>query len=407
MQFQNPFPNQINQVQATTRKVGMILTLIVAAIVGIVALSLAGNMIESSNTDQIMAIQSWRTGQLTWYPNGGTHAQWFGKVTKYQKRGVYNIETQVRFNDGGHGTLKGSVQYELPLDDQNLTAIHTRFGSPEAVEKNLIETVVVKSVYMTGPLMSSKESYAEKRNDLISDVEDQIENGVYRTRQREVKIVDPLTNQEKSAMQVEIVQENGQPARAETAVLSGFGIKTFNFSVKELAYDAEVEKQIQQQQQITMQVQTAIAESRQAEQRAITVEQQGKADAAKAKWDQEVIKAQAVTEAQQRLEVAQLNNKQMDQYKESELKRADADATYRRRIMEADGALEKKLSTYLSAQQVWANAFQNFKGQLVPQVVTGAAGGSTGQNAATGFMDILTAKFMRDLAVDVTPRVEK
>src|SRR6187402_3032671 len=56
-----------------------------------------------------------------------------------------------------------------------------------------------------------------------------------------------------------------------------------------------------------MQVQTAIANSKKAEQDAITTELQGKAAAAKAKWEQEVIKAQAITQAQQEKEVAALN----------------------------------------------------------------------------------------------------
>jgi hypothetical protein len=384
------------------RRVTAIAALVGVGVLLIVLLTLAGSLFESVGTDQIMVIQAPLSGSLTWFTNGGTHWQGFGTVTKYPKRGVYPIETQVRFNDGGHGTLKGSVQFELPLDEKSLTALHNRFPGQKAIEAQLIETVVVKAVYMTGPLMSSKESYAEKRNDLISAVEDQIQNGVYRTRQRETTIIDPLTNQSKSAMVVEIVQANGQPARQEESVLTGFKIKTYNFSVKALLYDDTVEKQIQQQQQITMQVQTAIAESRQAEQRTITVEQQGKANSAAAKWEQEVVKQKAVTAAEQQLAVAQLRNKEMDQYKESELKRADADATYRRRIMEADGALALKLDTYLKAQGVWANAFQKYTGAVVPSVVMGGA--ANGTNAAMQFMDMLTIKAAKDLALDFAPR---
>ena len=74
-------------------------------------------------------------------------------------------------------------------------------------------------------------------------------------------------------------------------------------------YDVEVENQIKVQQQAYMQVQTAIANSKKAEQDAITTELQGKAAAAKAKWEQEVIKAQAITQAQQEKEVAELAGK--------------------------------------------------------------------------------------------------
>lgn len=383
-------------------RIGRLAAIIVALVVTVVAVSLAGSLIESVDQNEIMVIQSARTGALTWYTTGGIHGQWFGKVTKYPKREIYEINTQVRFNDGGHGTLQGSVQYEMPLDANHLSAIYTRYPDPESLRKGLIETVATKAVYMTGPLMSSKESYAEKRNDLIRYIEDQIENGVYQTRQREQRLRDPLTNQEKTQVIAEIVMANGIPARQEQAVLREFGIRSFNFSVKNLPYDDDVEKQIKQQQAIAMQVQTAIAEARQAEQRTITVGLQGEADAAKAKWEQEVIKAKEVTSAEQRLAVAKLANQEADQYKEATLKKADADATYRRRIMEADGALEKKLSTYLQAQQVWAQAFASYKGALVPSVVMG--GGPSGQNAATTMMDMLGVKFARDLALDFATR---
>jgi hypothetical protein len=81
---------------------------------------------------------------------------------------------------------------------------------------------------------------------------------------------------------------------------------TQGLSLNAIDYDEAVENQIKVQQQAYMQVQTAIANSKKAEQDAITTELQGKASAAAAKWEQEVIKAQAITKAQQEKEVADL-----------------------------------------------------------------------------------------------------
>ena len=55
----------------------------------------------------------------------------------------------------------------MPQDDEHLTAIHTKYGSHEAVEQQLVRTMIEKSIYMTGPLMSSTESYASRRNELL------------------------------------------------------------------------------------------------------------------------------------------------------------------------------------------------------------------------------------------------
>lgn len=376
----------------------------VALIVVFLLVISAGRLMEGVSASEIVVVQAPFSGKLNIYTKPGTICQCFGTVTSYPKRSTSEFEIPVRFNDGGHGTMQGSVQWEMPLSDASVIALHTQFGGPEAIQKQLVEKVISKSVYMTGPLMSSKESYAEKRNYLINYVEDQIAHGVYKTVQREVKVADPLTGQEKSAVVVDIVQVNNVPVRQEESALERYGIATSNFAIKGLPYDEQVEKQIQEQQKITMQVQTAIAESRQAEQRTITVEQQGKASAAEAKWAQEVLKAKAVTEAQQQLEVQTLRAQTAEQYRVEQLKKADADSTYRRQLMQADGALAQKLEAIKAINASWADAFANSKNPVVPQFVMGGSGGSSnGASSTQTLMDLLTAKTAKDLAVDLTP----
>ena len=387
-----------NQVR-TTSGFGVVKMFTVGvAVIGLLFLLMGlGSIVENVDSTEIVVIQSVRNGNLTWYTTPGPKFQGFGKVTTYPKRSTYEFDTQVRFNDGGHAQMKGSIQWEIPNDVQSLTSLHTQFGSPESIQTQLVEKVVNKAVYMTGPLMSSKESYAEKRNYLINWVEDQIANGVFRTIQRDVRVIDPLTGQEKSAVVVEIVQQNGQALRQEIAPLGTYNIKTSNFAIKEMPYDEQVEKQIQQQQQITMQVQTAIAESRQAEQRTITVEQQGRANAAQAKWEQEVIKAKEITQGEQKLAVAKLDNDTAEQYKQATLKRADADAGYRRAMMQADNALEKRLEAQVAIAQANADAIKNIKVPIVPTTVFGTGG--SGNNAAT-LLDLMTIQAAKQVGLD-------
>lgn len=400
------------------------LALVVAGVMLLAVFVLSGKVVENVDANEIMVIQDPIDGELHWYVTAGIKWQGFGRVTTYPKRAVYDFkcdeykegtsESQcaegstdgrisIRFNDGGHGWVDGSIQYEMPLADANLTELHVRFGSREAIQKQLVETVVNKSVYMTGPLMSSRESFADKRNDLLRYVEDQVEGGVYQTTARDVRVKDELSGADKTVKLVEIVNgQGGQPLRQEQAQLTKFGIKPFNFSIKRLPYDAEVEGQIKQQQQITMQVQTAIAESRQAEQRAITVEQQGKAEAAKAKWDQEVIKAKFVTEAQQKLEVAELDRKAAVETKAKDILLGEGEARRRELVMSADGALDKKLQTYLEAQKVWAEAVKGYQGNWVPGVVMGGQSGGNAGSGAQDLVNLLTAKTARELGLDLS-----
>lgn len=285
----------------------------------IILLLFSGKMIENVDNSEIVIIQSAFTGKVTVYTTAGPVAQSFGTATHYKKsnqfwfskktdEGVNKDESiKIRFNDGGHGQISGSVRWYMPADDKAILKLHTDFGSQQAIEQQLIRQVVTKAVYMTGPLMSSKESSAEKRNDLLSYIEDQCINGVYRTKQEDVKIHDDLMNTDKTVTLVRIVEDAHGPVRQEVSAIKTYHVQLQGLALNAIDYSDEVETQIKVQQEAYMQVQTAIANSKKAEQDAITTELQGKAAAAKAKWEQEVVKAQAITQAQQEKEVAELN----------------------------------------------------------------------------------------------------
>lgn len=296
------------------------ITLIALSLLGLIILiSYSGRLAEEVEAGEIVVIQHPLSGELDVITSPGTYAQYLGKATHYKRRtqiwfsvldnqgDTIDQSIKIRFNDGGHATISGSVSMELPLDKKTIRKLHMNFGSQEAIEHDLVTTVIQKSVYMCGPLMSSKESYAEKRNDLISYIEDQASKGVYKTMQIETKSIDALTNAEKQVTIVEIRKDkSGKFLRQEQSPIQRYNILLSNLSINSIDYDDQVEKQIKAQQQLVMQVQTSIANAKKSEQDALTAEQKGKADAASAKWEQEVIKAKLVTQAQQRKEVADL-----------------------------------------------------------------------------------------------------
>lgn len=369
---------------------------------------------EYLSASELMVIQAPFSGKLNWHITPGVKWQSFGAVTKYHKRSQLwfsakpdqgkreNESLRIRFNDGGHATMSGSIAWEMPVDNEHLTSVHTKYGSQEAVEGQLIKTVVEKAVYMTGPLMSSQESYAARRPEILQYIEDQVQNGVYMTSVHEVTTKDMMTGSDKTVKVTEIARRpDGSFIRTDTSPLVEFGIRTFNPSINEITYDETVEKQIKAQQEATMQVQTAQAKAREAEQEAITAAKNGEAKAAAAKWEQEVIKAKMVTEAQQKLEVAQLDAKSAEQTKRQQILLGEGEAERRKLVMSADGALEKKLDAWLKSQEMWANAIKEFKGNLVPGIVMGSGGGQNAASNAAGLVELLTAKAAKDLALDM------
>lgn len=391
---------------------------ILIIIIGIVALiavtSMSRMIFEKIDANEILLIQSPVKGTLTWHKTAGIKWQGFGKETHYHKRtqfwfsvkgdqgGKPDESIKVRFNDGGHANISGSIAWEMPLDDEHLTMIHTKYGSQHAVEQQLIRTIVEKAVYMTGPLMSSKESYAERRNDLLTYIEDQVQNGVYRTETTQEKQPDLMTGQPKTINVVKIVMDSsGLPARADESPLKAFGIKTFNPSINEVKYDETVESQIKQQQQAIMQVQTAVAKAKEAEQAAITAEKNGQAEAAKSKWEQEVIKARMVTEAQQKKEVAELEKEAAEFTRQKDILLGQGEGEKRRLIMSADGALQIKLETYERVMGRFAQEFA--KQKWVPEVMMGANGTSRGGGEEVlTLMNMLNLQALKSLGLDIT-----
>lgn len=388
-------------------------SVVAGVVLFIFAVIFSFNLFEGLDADQIMVVQSPFSGSLTWYTTAGIKWQGFGKYTKYQKRANYwfsakddqgtdlNQAIKVRFNDGGHGTISGSIAWEMPTSDSLLTMIHTKYGSYRAVEQELVRTVVEKAVYMTGPVMSSKESYAERRNDLIHFIDDQIANGVYKTETKESDEIDELSGSKRTVKIVSLVKErNGELARQDVSPLSLFGIRVFNLSINGVEYDDRVESQIQAQQQATMNVQTARANALAAQQDAITAQKKGEAEAAKAKWEQEVEKARAVTKAQQELEVARLETQKAAQYKQKKILEAEADAEYKRKVMVADGALTQKLETY---ERVMSRFADNVgKQKWVPEIQFGSTDATrNNSNAANSLMEMFSTKVARDLALDL------
>src|ERR1041385_1861236 len=191
--------------QRVSSPAGNIIKAAVGFFVLLVVVFIFSSTLVGVDQNDILVIQS-VGGSLTWYTNGGYHCQCFGKVTKYHKRAqvVFDPKVEkemqpinVKFNDGGHADLFGSISWEMPLDVDHLNLIQQKYGSQEAVEQQLVKTVVTKSVYMTGPLMSSTESYAEKRNDLIQLIEDQTANGIYQTETVPKEQPDQITGEKK------------------------------------------------------------------------------------------------------------------------------------------------------------------------------------------------------------------
>lgn len=396
------------------KQVKKIIIGIVSVIILIFLATYAGKLMEDVQANEIVVIQDPIDGELHVYiggtvEGGGLVAQNFGKATHYKKSFQYwfdGADTEghfatipTKFYDGGHASIPGSIRVDLPLDAESIKKIHMKFGSQEAIETQLVGQVLIKAITMSGPLMTSKESYAEKKNNLVYYIEDQASEGIYKTTQKEVKIKDALTGEEKVMTAVEVLNDSkGLPLRQEKSLIIENNIRLNNLSLGDFAYDDIVKKQIAAQQDQTMRVQTGIANAKRAEQDAITVKQQGIADAAKAEWEQKTINAKIVAEAEGRKLAAIQDVLAAEQEKKANILRGEGEGAYKRAVMAGNGALDQKLATYEKVQKYWADALAGYKGNITPLYQTGGAS----SNAAVSFMEIMSAKAAKDLSLDLS-----
>lgn len=213
-----PMLQRPDRFPAPTWLSGRFQVLVLAALAAVTVIITAPMLVEEVYPDELTVIQAPFTGSLAWYTTPGWKYQGFGTVTSYKKRYTVGFKEgpldatkrqtgglSIRFSDGGHATMYGSVQFKMPESEKSLNVIHASYRGSDAVVENLLKTVLNKSVYLTGTLMTSKESYAEKKNDLLHYVTDQMQNGVYRTRQTTKWVKDEITNQSKEITLAEIL----------------------------------------------------------------------------------------------------------------------------------------------------------------------------------------------------------
>jgi len=162
-----------------------------------------------------------------------------------------------------------------------------------------------------------------------------------------------------------------------------------------------------------MEVETARANAKKAEQDAKTIEMKGKADVMHSKYEKEQEKVKAIVEAQQQKEVAELHAAKelavaklmkmaaMEE-KQRQILLGQGESERKKLVMNADGALAQKLEAWKEVNSYYAQAMKDYKGQWVPNVVM--SGGQNGQNlnAAQSLLDLFMVKTARDLSLDMS-----
>lgn len=377
---------------------------ILIAAIAIFCLASLGKIGEDVKNETIVVNQFPFTGNMEYWTTPGYHWQWFGKTTTYYKTsqlwfGSDNEEgTQmgnpipVIFNDASDGVIYGSLRVKLPTETKYLERIQTDYNGMDRLMQDLVRPTVTKVIYASGPLMSAFESYAEKKNDLIEYITDQLNNGVYKTTVKQVEVIDQFSGEKKNVKVASLVVDEDAPggyARSESSPFAYYGLEIGQVAVSKIGYSQKVMQQIAQQQESNMLVQTSRSRTIAAQQETIRIAEEGKAAAEKAKWEQEKIKIVAVTKASQEYEVSRLEAQKANEVAKKVKAEGEAEAYRQRKLVEAGLSPREKADFEMRTKIGVAEALSKIQ---LPKVVT--AGGSSSSNTA---MDAMGLKMMTDL----------
>lgn len=381
------------------------------ALILIVSWVTGGNIIETNNAGNMQVKQAAITGNLTCRLEPGMYGQWFGDVHTYSEADTFYFTADdvmgeerdqslpTRFKDGAKAQVSGSLRVILPRDCASLVMLHRKFHSMRGVMDKLVLPAVRKALFNTGPHMSAGESYAERRGEFAALAEDQLRFGVIMVDKHEEVRPDPITGEPKS---VWVLTKRGCTAGSSESCLNGFvrdiaafaefGVNITNFVIDHIEYSQAVLDQIEAQRKARMNVITQQAEAKEAEARAAKAEAEAKAQIAETRAREEVEKTKIVVAAEAARDKARLDAESARLEKEANIARGEGEAARRRLVMEADGALEKRLGAYITTQKAWASAYAQ---RPVPSLVMGGngAGDTDGQTADfTQMMQLLVAK---------------
>lgn len=376
----------------------------VGVVITIIVLASLGSIGEDVKNEQIVVCQKPFTGTMNYWTTPGFKWQWFGTLTHYYKTQQLwfgsednNKKQQgnpipVIFNDASDGMIYGSLRVKLPTDTKYLSRIQTDYNGMDRLMEDLVRPTVTKVIYASGPLMSAFESYAEKKNNLIEYIADQLNNGVYTTTVRTIEVIDPITGDKKKNKIAVLIEDSLAPGgfrRSEDSPFRYYGLEIGQVAVSKIGYSDKVLKQIEQQQESNMLVQTSKARTLAAQQEAIRAEEEGKATAMKAKWEQEKVKAVEVTKAEQEYEVSRLAALKANEVAKKIEAEGRAKAAANRALVSA-GLTPLERATIEKETKI--GVAQALAGVKLPTYVV--AGGSNGGGNA---MDAIGLKMMTDL----------
>jgi len=382
-------------------------------------------------------VVQYANGSLSCVYDPGPYALWFGSSTEYPDVITFDFDNSVdgesgtldqlgigvRYRDGGLGTVYGMGRFGLPDDCTTMIGLHKDLRGNGGLAHKLIKPYTEEVANQTAGLMTSEESYAEKRGVFTDWFRTQLVNGRFKTRMEQVITteigMEYCLEDELLTVDQQVECESVKKTRERVPViddrtvdihllsdLKKYGITLSGFQLQAPDYEPKTLNQISDKRDATMGVITANANAERAKAEAAEAEQKGIKTVVEAKYAAEKVAAKEIVDAEKRVKLAIQSKLEAQQkalaakhFKDEQILKGEGEGERKRLVMLADGALEQKLATYREVNFRYADAMGKHK--LVPDVQMGATGEST-STPANDLMSMLMVKTAKDLQLDMS-----
>lgn len=361
-------------------------------VLGVLLLIFASRLFVTNDQGQYQVKQAFITGTMTARMTPGTYGQWFAKIETYRANTTVgfgqdqqgdisaNLDSiPVIFNDGSKAKVSGLVRLQLPRTEHGLVNLKLEFagGYKHFIEAGVVP-IVENAVKLGANLRSAQDAYTTLAL-FQQSVDDQLQFGTYVTKSERREIVNATGDTEVRQVTV-IVEDSLGNAMRQPNRLQELGCNVVSCVIDVPGFDQTVEDMIAKRKDEAMKTELAKQAALRAQQDAITAEEQGKADVAKAKYAKEVIKVEEVTEASKRFEVEQFAAKQAVETAKKIVAEGDAKAAANRALVAAGLTPQQEMEmTIKIAEVVSANVA---KAPTPSVVMVGGEGGGSGADEA-------------------------
>lgn len=360
------------------------------------------------------------SGKQTCFTEPGYHWKFFGDIIEMQKYISVQLTKEVRFNDSVTAEAEVSVRFELSKDPEMCRDTIVAFRSEQKLMTQTLMPLTQAAIRNSARLISAQEYVTGNGGRLEQAFQDQLSHGLYvlertrieiRNESSKVGTKDVATDTEnKYSYVVEIkLDKSGNPLRTQRST-DKYGIIVSQAEVSSIDPSPAFKKKLENQM-----AESARGALEREKTKALQFEKereqaQGELDKVKKQLDAEKAQIEFLVESKSKEKRAENDLKAITiqenvARKEANITKmkADAEAYAKQRIMLADGALEKRLDAYVKSVEAMSKALTDK--QLVPQIYMGG----DGKNApnATDLVNLMTAKFAKDLGIREVPKSSK